>query len=277
MKQSEIKQLQKALRETVAPAITVDGVYGAETTKAIALFANTSGISSEEALKLLDRYADQRFVSDEAFVQAAETLGVKESYVRAVAEVESRGESFLSDGRVKILFERHWFYRKLKEALANPAVQSRVANRFRMIVPTTKAVEALLAAVVGNDNTLCYPTRGAYKGGGAEWTRLNEAMDYDVEAACQSASFGGYQIMGFNCVAAGYKSAKDMMLTMAASESAQFLAVCKFIKANPQMHKHLKNGNWAGFAELYNGSDYKSNYYDTKLSVAEKKWTIALA
>lgn len=274
MSKSEVKQLQRALRETVASSITVDGVWGKQSEDAVALFAHTTGTDNTGALTLLHKYADVRYVSDDAFAEAATKLQVPQSYVRAVAQVETNGESFLKDGRVKILFERHWFYKKLKEAATNSSdVRARMANKLKVIVPVGKdAVDTLMTLMVTKFGAICNTATGGYLGNEKEWDRLNEAMDFDVEAAAQSASYGGYQLMGFNCRPCGYPSAKDMMFALAASESAQFLAMINFIKADAGMHAALKKGDWADFAKRYNGPSYAANKYDTKLAAAEKTW-----
>lgn len=272
MNKSEIKQFQRALRETVDPAMIVDGAWGAGTNKALAEFARVSGVNSAEAMRLLQKYADTRYVDDDAFAQAAKLLGVKESYVRAIAEVESGGESFLKDGRMKILFERHKFYLYLKEELKKPPVRKHIAGMLKIPEPVGAAAgDSLLVVVAAKYENICSSTRGGYKGDGAEWERLNLAMDLNVDAATMSASYGGYQIMGFNYKACGYSSGKEMMMELAKSESKQFLALIMFIKSNPNLHNALKVGNWAKFAEGYNGKSYRDFKYDTKLASAEEK------
>lgn len=275
MNKSDIKLIQRSLKETVASGITVDGVAGNQTSDALKVYCTTFGLKTvEEAYTLLLRYAHQRFVSDDAFAEAAALLGVKESYVRAIAEVESAGASFLPDGRVKILFERHWFYKKLKEAMDhNSLVREHIAVKFKL--PTITDSKTIFDLVVKNYSGICNPVRGGYLGNAAEWPRLETAMNLDVEAACQSASYGGYQIMGFNCIACGYKTAAAMAVGFAQSESAQFLGLVKFIKANPKIHTALKAGNWAGVAEGYNGAAYAEAGYHIKLAAAEAKWAKA--
>lgn len=273
MTKSDIMQLQRALRENVAPELAVDGIWGNSCDIALDLYATTNAITIVAAKELLYKYAETRYVSDSAFETAAAALSVPKSYVRAIAEVETNGVSFLKDGSVKILFERHWFKRKLGEALATPAVRINVAIKLGVDLPTgADAGAKLLALVEKKYGNLCSSERGGYKGGAEEWARLNLAMDFDVEAAAQSASYGGYQLMGFNHAACGYKSAREMMIELAKSESSQFLAMISFIKANKPMHAALKRGDWAKFAELYNGTAYKENKYDTKLASSEKKW-----
>lgn len=275
MNTTENKLLQRALRELVAPTITVDGVFGNQTTQAIKLYATQNATTVENALILLQQYVREKYVNDDSYKQAATLLSVPVSYVRAVSEVETQGESFLPDGRMKILFERHWFYRKLKEAITNyPEKKAYVAKM--VLAPGQQiTVDNIMAAMVRNYSNICNTERGGYLGDGAEWGRLNSAMKFDIEAACQSASYGAYQIMGFNCVYCGYKNAHDMMDDLAHSESKQLLAMVAFVKSQPAMLACLKRADWAGFAEKYNGQDFAKNSYDTKLAKGEEKWRSA--
>ncbi len=270
---SDNVQLQRALRENVEPKLIVDGIWGSGCDLALSRYASMNALTIGSAKELLYRYSETRYVNDSAFETAAAALGVPESYVRAIAEVETNGESFLKDGSVKILFERHWFKRKLGEALKKVDVQKNVASKLGVAIGAgANGAGVLLDLVEKKYPGICSSERGGYKGGEAEWSRLNLAMDFDIEAGAQSASYGGYQLMGFNHAACGYKTAKDMMLDLARSESTQFLAMISFIKANPSMHAALKRGDWAKFAELYNGAAYKENKYDIKLASSEKKW-----
>jgi hypothetical protein len=52
------------------------------------------------------------------FRAAAKLLKCDVAAIKAVAEVESSGNGFLSDGRVKILFEGHQFYKYTNGAYA---------------------------------------------------------------------------------------------------------------------------------------------------------------
>ena len=51
---------------------------------------------------------------------AAEQIGVEPCAVKAVVDVESGGDGFLPDGRVKILFEGHVFWKELQKRGINP-------------------------------------------------------------------------------------------------------------------------------------------------------------
>src|SRR5699024_7120957 len=48
-------------------------------------------------------------------LQLAEKLQVEPAVIQAVKSVESKGHGFLEDGRPRILFEGHIFWRQLKQ------------------------------------------------------------------------------------------------------------------------------------------------------------------
>lgn len=109
--------------------------------------------------------------------------------------------------------------------------------------------------------------RALYVGGAAEYRRLDAAMKLNRTAALKSASWGLFQIMGFNHVAAGYANVEDFVAAMKESEGKQLLAFVSFVKSNGMTDKLLKimDGDGAPFAAAYNGSGYAVNHYDTKL------------
>lgn len=173
--------------------------------------------------------------------RCADLLGVEVSVILAVTFVEAAGPGFLSDGRPKILFERHWFYKLTP-------------------LPVSKTRP-----------DLSNPKPGGYLGGTREWERLNAAILFDRTAALKSASWGLGQIMGFNHVAAGYSTVEEFVIAMHESEGKQLEAMMQFIKHNPQMHQSLRDHNFGQFAYLYNGPAYRRNQYDAKLAAAYQK------
>lgn len=191
-------------------------------------------------------------LTEEAIREAANNLGVDVACVKAVAEVESLGNGFNSTGMVKILFERHKFYKFIAQKYGVPK-----ANQLAAMHPD-----------------ICSPKAGGYTSSTAtEHKRLDKAIAIDRECAMKSASWGRFQVMGFNHAAAGFSNVEDFCVAMWKSEDEHLRAFVNFIKANPNMHQHLKSRNWAGFANAYNGPAYAQNKYDTKLAAAYRKYS----
>ncbi|GKH25288.1 DUF3380 domain-containing protein [Bacteroides sp. AF37-16AC] len=190
---------------------------------------------------------------DEDFTQVAELLGCEPAALKAVQQVETGGRGgFFSPGRPAILFEGHIFWTQLKKRGSNPEDY-----------------------VKGNENIL-YPKweKGHYKGGIGEYDRLEQARKINREAADASASWGMFQIMGFNYAACGEESIESFVRSMCESEFKQLLLTANFIKKNSQMLQALQARDWAVFAKCYNGPAYAQNRYDVKLEAAYQKYSL---
>ena len=190
---------------------------------------------------------------DEDFTQVAELLGCEPAALKAVQQVETGGRGgFFSPGRPAILFEGHIFWTQLKNRGSNPEDY-----------------------VKGNENIL-YPKweKGHYKGGIGEYDRLEQARKINREAADASASWGMFQIMGFNYAACGEESIESFVRSMCESEFKQLLLTANFIKKNSQMLQALQARDWAVFAKCYNGPAYAQNRYDVKLEAAYQKYSL---
>lgn len=190
---------------------------------------------------------------DEDFTQVAELLGCEPAALEAVQQVETGGRGgFFSPGRPAILFEGHIFWTQLKKRGSNPEDY-----------------------VKGNENIL-YPKweKGHYKGGIGEYDRLEQARKINREAADASASWGMFQIMGFNYAACGEESIESFVRSMCESEFKQLLLTANFIKKNSQMLQALQARDWAVFAKCYNGPAYAQNRYDVKLEAAYQKYSL---
>lgn len=185
-------------------------------------------------------------IQEKDFIEISKQEGIGIAELKAVMHVEARGSGHLPDGRPKILFEGHKFYKHLSK---NPALRDKACKE---------------------RPDLCFKTwtKQHYKGGAAEWQRLDDAVQYDREAALKSASYGAFQIMGENYAAAGFKSVQDMVNAMFKSEREHLVAVCKFIKSWPKMYNALLRHDWATFAECYNGPAYKANGYHIQMETA---------
>lgn len=183
-----------------------------------------------------------RVISPQAWKLIAKTLGVDEACLRAVAVVESSGSGFMrSPSQLpKILFEGHVFHRQTK-------------GRFGASHPG-----------------LSYPRwdRTKYSGSVAgEWKRLDAAIALDSVAALKSASWGAFQIMGFNYAMCGFDDVDAFVAAHKDSADAQLAAFARFI-SRPRFLNALRNRNWEGFAAAYNGPGFAKNRYDTKLANA---------
>lgn len=176
------------------------------------------------------------------FARAAATLEVSVARVRAVDAVESRGRGFHPDSRRPIiLFEPHVF-------------SKRSGGRFDDSHPSIS---------YPTWNTRPYPPSQAQR-----YVQLFAALDLDATAALKSASWGRFQIMGFNHLACGFSTVQDFVRAMVAGEAPQLLAFAAFVRANPPMLAALRSADWAGFARLYNGPAFAVHGYDQKLKVA---------
>jgi N-acetylmuramidase-like protein/putative peptidoglycan binding protein len=177
------------------------------------------------------------------FQTCATKLGCEVAAIRAVSDVESKGSGFLSSKRPTILFEAHIFSRETFHCFDKvyPDISSKTWNK------------------------------KLYAGGENEYPRLTKAMALDREAALRSASWGRFQLMGFNCKDCGYNSVDDFVAAMFASERKQLTAFADFVKAR-KLDMYLKSKNWADFAYSFNGPGYEDNNYDGRLEAAYKKY-----
>ncbi len=255
-KGAAVASLQQQLNSRGFKAGAVDGDFGKKTQAAVILFqfANnlvSDGRAGEKTMAALNGHTIDRLLKESDIITAAELLDVDVASIKAVNLVESRGTGFLPSGKPIILFERH----KFKQYLAAET--------------TTKNANAVAAA----RPDLCNSKAGGYKGGAAEHQRLAAAKTYNETAALKSASWGLFQIMGFNHLACGFESVQSFVAAMNESEGEQLMAFCSFVKANKLMHQALQQQRWAAFARLYNGPKYKQNNYDSKLANSYLKFS----
>jgi len=192
----------------------------------------------------------------EDFVRSANSLGVDVATVRAVREVEAKEGGFDSNGKCRILFEAHQFGKYS-------------GHRFNDSHPTISCrswSDAKKYYAKGADADI----RNA-----KEWLRLEEAMGLDLQAAIKSASWGLFQIMGFNHSAAGFNTPEEFRDAMESSEGAQLDAFVDFLKKDRggAQQRALQRKSWSEFANMYNGPGYADNNYHTKLKAAWEKYS----
>lgn len=250
---ADVKSLQIALNK-LGFNLSTDGIFGAGTDKAVRLFQTGAGLGVDGMVGPKTLYAIQnqgeahaQHLGEVDYIRAAQSLQCEIAAIKAVTYVEGKGTGFTKSGMIKILFERHKMYKYLKEKFGQKRADE-LAQQFPDIVN---------------------PKAGGYVGGDAEHARLNRAIALDEDCAYMSASYGMFQIMGFNHEVCGYSSAKQMFdAFVSQGESSHLAAFVAFIKANPTLLKTIRNKDWATFALNYNGPDYKANQYDTKMANA---------
>jgi N-acetylmuramidase-like protein len=180
-------------------------------------------------------------LDEDAYDRAAKALDVEVNAIKAVADVETKGNAFDEEGRPRILYERHYFHELTH-------------GRYDKHHPTVSSA-----------------TRGGYGKFSIQYKKLEEAYALDPTAALKSASWGRFQIMGRYFQAAGFASVQLFVLSLTRSEENHLIAFTNFVKADKSANKALKKKDWATFARHYNGPGYKDNKYDTKLEEAYKK------
>jgi hypothetical protein len=175
------------------------------------------------------------------YLHSASELGVEVAAIKAVARVESGGRRGFGDSdRPVIRYELHVFdertkrkYHKTHPHLSQPSLAA--GQRY-------------------------------HTGGQAnEYSLLHGAMILrnQVATAWESASWGMFQIMGFNH--SGSSGVEPFVAAMYVSEGQQmrsFLAFCR----SAGLITALKQHDWAAFARGYNGVGYAVNQYDKKLA-----------
>ncbi len=188
------------------------------------------------SMLLTSEYIDEKAVEN----------GLTSASVKAVIKVESSGRGFYLDKKPTILFEGHKFWGELISKGFDP--REFVEGNEDIIYRTW---------------TKKYYSRNSQK----EYNRLAKAIAIDEESALKSASWGMFQIMGFNYKSAGFETVYDFVEYIKISEKNQLEAFFTFLKKGG-CFKYLRDREWAKFARCYNGSAFKKNGYDSKLQKA---------
>lgn len=172
-------------------------------------------------------------------------IGVGEDELHAFMDVETSGGGFDPQGRPKILFEPHVFYRNLRGAKRDAAVKAGLA----------------------------YPKQGTkpYGKESEQYPRLERAMAIDEFAALKACSWGLGQILGENHSVVGYATPQAMVLAFMEDEENHLEAVIQFL-IKREIDDDLRRHDWAAVARVYNGPGYAKNSYDTRMAAAFKKW-----
>lgn len=174
--------------------------------------------------------------TDAQYNGAASELGISVPTIKAVADVESSGTTHWANGQVPILFEALWFHKLTggKYDASHPNISSPVWNR------------------------------ALYIGGPAEYGRLAEAEALNKDAALQSASWGAFQVMGFNWSDLGYASVEDLVANVQ-TDAGQLDSFVRYIQHH-DLETALRDQDWRAFAAGYNGTGAVDEYASKMLN-----------
>lgn len=175
----------------------------------------------------------------------ARRLGGTLRQIRAVAEVESAGGGFFNTGRPKILWERHYFLRRL-----------------RIIIPG-----------LSNPKPGGYSSDANHNGINDSWERMADAMMIDPGKALESASWGKFQVMGAWWKQLGYRSSISFAWSMRETEAAHYEVLVRYIRAFGLDYAFRKidgdPANCTAFARGYNGKAQQG--YDSRIAEAWRR------
>ncbi len=194
-------------------------------------------------------------IEDTDLPRLGHMIGVGEDELHAIIDTESRGSGFDAQGRPKILFEPHVFYRNLAGAKRD------------------KAVKAGLAYAKWKT--------GAYGKESEQYPKLIRAMAIDVPAALKACSWGSMQLLGENHEAGGYSKVEDMVLAFMEDEDKHLEAAVRFIEKSgigvelrklAALNRPITAEEAVPVVEKYNGPGFRKNGYHTKFAKALNKW-----
>jgi peptidoglycan hydrolase-like protein with peptidoglycan-binding domain len=244
-----VRTLQGQLAVHGYPLI-MDGWFGPATEQAVIAFQQANGLLplgqvGPRTRLALEQQPEPKYLNLTDYERASHLTGLPIAVIATVAQVEGLELGFAETGKPVVLFERHWFYRRLK---------------------VHGLCDDELDALVQAQPDLIDPKRGGYIGGAAEWTRFQRAADINLTAAIEATRWGLFQLMGLQWGRMGFVDGLDFQMAMQHSEGAHLNAFCKFILTDRILTRALQEQNWAVFARRYNGPGFRDNLYDVKLA-----------
>ena len=177
-------------------------------------------------------------ITEQRFKDSATRIGCSLSAIKAVAEVESGGNGFLSTGEPVILFEPHIFWKRLKSRGIDPAK---------------------LLANHPEYSDILYPTwkPGKYGPSSKQHSRLQRAQVINRDAALESASWGKFQILGMNWKLCGVQGLQEFINAMYSSEDEHLTLFVDYVRG--------------GGVSFYNAANiYRAK--DGQLIIASSPW-----
>lgn len=182
-------------------------------------------------------------------------IGVGEDELHAIIDTESRGAGFDSQGRPKILFEPHVFYRNLSGAKRDRAVKEGLAYAKWGTKPYGKESE--------------------------QYGKLIRAMAIDETAALKACSWGLMQVLGENHKQAGYRTPQAMVMAFLDDEEKHLEAAVRFMEQTgigvelrklAKLNRPITAEEAVPVVEKYNGAGFRKNKYHTKFATRRNYW-----
>lgn len=233
MSNPKVAALQAWMNERgLKPQIVVDGIGGPATRQAVLdIFVNKQAPA----------------VTEEEIAGFAARLGCSVRQLKAVAAVESGGSGFFNEGRVKILWERHYFWKRLQ--IRVPLISDPAPGGYTMDADKDGV----------NDS----------------WEKLADACCKAPAWAFESASWGKFQIMGAWWQKLGYDYPAQFAWSMRESEAGHYEALVRYVERFGLVAAIRKiDGNPINcqpFARGFNGKGYAKFSYDSKIAAAFRK------
>ncbi|TFY94543.1 DUF3380 domain-containing protein [Pseudomonas nabeulensis] len=189
-------------------------------------------------------------LSETDFQSAATQLGsgISVNIIKAFATVESGGRSGFGPAKLPVIaFEGHLFRKYTKHIYdqAHPLLSYPYKKKAGPQWQTNN-----------KDQTKA-------------WETMATAFALDQEAALKSASWGMFQIMGFNFASCGYKTVFEFSAALKVNAGNQLKAFLGFCSKSPALMKAMKAKDFTGMARNYNGEDYGN--YDVLMQKAYEK------
>lgn len=263
-----VRNIQRALNEICYDlpgfkSLNVDGIFG---NLSIAMLKRAqeklncppTGIYEDPIKSHIEDLIEKRYLSDQDIRELADQYNIEYAVLKAIIDVESRGFGFLTNSRATILFERHIFYRQIRDRFGKERADELM--RLHPDIVNTKT--------------------GGYLGKEREWTRLEKAMKLSevngeyTDLALRSASWGLGQVMGFHAEKLGYQNVYEMFASAMRDERGQVEMILRYCMSEPGIVKAMKTHDWHTLARLYNGPAYAkaTPAYNVRLENAYNKY-----
>lgn len=184
-------------------------------------------------------------------------IGVGEDVIHAIIDVEAPKSGFDDQGRPRILFEPHVFYRNLKDS--------------------PKKLQAAISAGLAYKDW----KKGAYGKESEQYPKLLRAIEIDETAALKACSWGRSQILGENHLLAGYATPQAMVADFCDDEDNHIEAMVQFLKSKKldpylrtidKLNRASTPDDWRPVAKGYNGTGYEANDYHSQLAKRHNWW-----